>query len=296
VIVPYAPGPIDSNVRLLQAHMGKDLGQPIVVENRPGASGFIGAEIVAKSPPDGYTLLGTSSGSLVTGSQIQPNVPFNTLRDFTPITIIYRTTAALVAKSSLPVSSVKDVVELARRNPGKLTYGSTGVGSLKHVEGESFQHAAQVDLTHVPYNGFGPVVQALLGQHLDLGFASVGVLVPHVTSGKVKLLAVYNGSRSLLPAEFAKAPELTEALPGFQPVQDWIGLLGPAGMPGPIVSRLNAAAVGALNAPEIRSKIEAGGSSVVADRPEQFQAEIKASLESAAQVIKAARARGVKFE
>lgn len=293
VIVPWPPGAIDVSVRLLQQVMSDDLGQPVIVETRPGASGFIGAELVARSAPDGYTLLATAAGSLVTGTIINPKAPFDTLKDFTPVTMIYDSAQVIVAKMSLPQTSLKDLIDFAKANPGKLSYGSTGVGAAQHVDGETFKRIAGVDIVHIPYGGFGPLLQAVAGQQVDLGFATVGIVRQLVLGGKARLIAVHGGKA---PANYPPAANLNEVFPGFPTAPGFIGFWAPAATPRPVVLRLNAAAVKALRTPEVRAKFDETGVNVVGNTPDEFLAQIKAAFDSAGRSIKAAQAAGVKFE
>jgi tripartite-type tricarboxylate transporter receptor subunit TctC len=293
VIVPWPPGAIDVSVRLLQQVMAEDLGQPVVIETRPGASGFIGAELVARAIPDGYTLLATAAGSLVTGTIIADKVPFDTLKDFAPITMIYDSPQAIIARMSLPQGNLRELIEFARVNPGKLSYGSTGIGAAQHVDGETFKRTAGVDIVHIPYGGFGPLLQAVAGQQVDLGFATVGVVRPLVLAGKARLIAVHGGKA---PANFPPAANLNEVFPGFETAPGFIGFWAPVATPHPIVQRLNAAAVKALRTPEVRAKFDETGVNVVGNTPEEFAAAIKAAFESAGRSIRAASAAGVKFE
>ena len=293
VIVPWPPGAIDVTVRLLQQAMAEDLGQALIIETRPGASGFIGAEMVARAAPDGYTLLATPAGSLVTGTIIAEKVPFDTLKDFAPITMIYDSPQVIVARMSLQQSNLKELIDFAKANPGKLSYGSTGIGAAQHVDGETFKRMAGVDILHVPYAGFGPLIQAVVGQQVDLAFAIVGVVRPLVLGGKVKLIAVHGGKA---PANFPPVPNLNEMFPGFATAPGFIGFWTGAGVPRPIVMRLNAAAVKALRTPEVRAKIEETGVTIGANTPDEFLAVIKAAFDSAGRSIREARAAGVKFD
>jgi tripartite-type tricarboxylate transporter receptor subunit TctC len=293
VVVPFPPGGVDVTIRLMQNGMQADLGQPIVIENRPGANGFIGSEYVAHQPADGYTLLATSSSTLIAGPAVSSNVPFDAEKDFAPITMIFSTVSTLVAKPSLPVSSVRELIDLAKASPGKLSYASTGIGSAQHLDAETFKLTAGVDLNHIPYKGFGPVVQALLGQEVDVAFVTTQTVAPLIAAGKVKLLALYNGKR---PANFPDLPQLSDFAPGFRAVPGFIGLLGPATLARPIVMRLNGAAVKTLRSPDVTRKLEEVGANIVADTPDEFAQAIKSGLENAFRAANAARARGVKFE
>jgi tripartite-type tricarboxylate transporter receptor subunit TctC len=295
IVVPFPPGAIDIYVRLMGPHMEKELGQPVIVDNRAGAIGFIGAELVARAAPDGYTLLTTASGSIVVAWLIAAKPPFDTLKDFAPITRIYNTPGAFVAKASLPLNSLAEVIDYAKKNPGKLSHGSTGIGGTQHFDAEAFQMEAGVDLLHVPFNGFGPVVQALLGQQVDLAFTSIGVASPLVRANKVKLLAVFSGNPAIRPTAF-NVPNLNDLYPAYTPTDGWIGVLAPAGTPPPIIARLNAAGVKALRSPDVAAKVEDGGAVVMADSPEAFAVAMRKSIDEMSRFIKRARAAGRKFE
>ena len=293
IIVPWPPGAIDVSVRLLQQVMTEDLGQPVIIETRPGASGFIGAELVARSAPDGYTMLATAAGSLVTGTIINPKAPFDTLKDFTPVTMIYDSAQAIIAKMSLPQTNLKELIDFAKANPGKLSYGSTGIGAAQHVDGETFKRIAGVDIVHIPYGGFGPLLQAVTGQQVDLGFATVGIVKQLVMAGKARLIAVHGGKA---PAAFPPAANLNDVFPGFETAPGFIGFWAPAATPRPVVLKLNGAAVKALRTPEVRAKFEETGVNVIGNTPDEFLAAIKASFDSAGRSIRAAQSAGVKFE
>lgn len=292
VVVPFPPGGVDTWIRLMQKPMSDDLGQPIVIDNRPGAGGAIGAAHVARSAPDGYTVLATPVG-LVTGAVIS-TVPFEPLKDFTPITAIFTSVIVLAAKPSLLVNSLEELIENAKRNPGKITYASTGIGSESHLAGEVLKMAARVDLNHVPYKGFGPALQAILAGEVDLAFVTLQTIRPLLNSGKAKPIAVYGiGKRH---PSMPNVADISETVPSFRTTPSWIGLFGPAGLSQPVLARLNAAAVKALNSPPVRSRFDEVGAIVVANTAEEFAAMIKADFETAVKVVKSLKARGVQFE
>ena len=293
VVVPFPPGGVDVTLRLMQNTMAEDLGQPLVLENRAGANGYIGTEYVAHSPPDGYTILATSSSTLIAGPLVSTSVPFDTVKDFAPIVQIFSTVSVMLVKPSLQINTVQELIDFARRNPGKLSYASTGIGSAQHLDAETFKYAAGVDLVHIPYKGFGPVAQAVMGGEVDVSYVTVQTGKPLLAAGKAKLLATYNGPR---PSFLPRVPDLAEAVPGFKAGAGFIGLLAPAATPSAVVRRLNAAAVKSLRVPDVVAKVEDGGSVVVANSPEEFAAEIKSSLEDTGKIVKALRTRGVKFE
>ena len=293
IIVPFPPGGVDVSIRQMQKIMSDELGQPVVIDNRAGANGFIGTEQVARSAPDGYTLLATSSSTMISGVLVSSKVPFDVVRDFTPITMINTTVSTLIAKPGTPFNSVKDLIDYARRNPGKISYASTGIGSAQHLDGEYFKVTAGVDLNHIPYKGFGPVVQAMSGGEVDVAFITVAAANPLLQGGKARPLAHYNGPRppSLPPA----TPDMAGTVPEFRATPGWIGIFGPAALPRAVVSRLNAAAVKSLT-PEMRARNAEIGTTIVGDTPEEFSAKIKTGLENTARVVKQLRSIGVKFE
>lgn len=267
-------------MRIIQPRVMEDMDQPIVIENRPGANGFIGSQLVARAGRDGYTLLASSASPLVSGAVLSKNMPFDPVKDFTPITTLTRSVNLLVVRASVPVDSVSGLIDYAKHNPGKLYYGSTGIGSIQHLDAEGFKLASGVDMVHVPYKGFGPVVQAILSGEVQVTFVTLQFIQPQVAAGKIKVLAVYDGNR--YPG-LSKVPDLTETLPEFRKSPSWIGILGPAGLPRPIVSRLHGAIVNALKAPEVRASFE-DNSVIVGDTPEQFAASLKNGLEQTAKL------------
>ncbi len=293
VVVPFPPGGVDVTLRFMQQAFSADLGQPIVIENRPGANGYIGSELVAHAPPDGYTLLATSSSTLVIGPFISREVPFDTLRDFVPITQFFKTVSGIVVRPSLPVNSLAELIAYAKTNPGKLTYGSSGVGSAQHLDAEIFKMAAHIDMVHVPYKGGGPQAQALVAGEIDVSFHPLQQVRPFLAGGKVRLLAVYGAGGRF--AGLPDVPDVGEVLPGIVTSPSWVGLFGPAGLPPAIVARLNSAAVKALTEPDVRPKIEEN-SPVVANSAQEFAAVMRADVDRAEKLVKELRAAGMKLE
>ena len=293
IVVPFPPGGVDVSIRQMQKIMSDELGQPILIDNRPGANGFIGSEYVARSAPDGYTLLSTSSSTMISGVLVSSKVPFDVVRDFTPVTMINMTVSTLIAKPGVPFGSVKELIDYAKRNPGKVAYASTGIGSAQHLDGEYFKVTAGVDLNHIPYKGFGPVVQAVAAGEVDVAFITVAAANPLLQGGKARPLAHYNGPRppSLPPG----TPELIATVPQFRATPGWIGMFGPAALPRPVLTRLNSAAIKSLTS-ELRAKYAEIGTTLIGDTPEEFSGKIKAGLESTAGVVKKLKSIGVKFE
>ena len=278
-----AGGPTDVVSRLVGQKLTQALGQPVVVDNRPGAGGVLAGEIVAKSPADGYTLLMGTIGGLSVSQSLQANMPYQTLRDFAPITQVVANTNLMVLHPSVPVRSVKEFIALARAQPGRLNYASSGNGTVTHLSGELFKNMAQVQITHVPYKGGGPALNALLSGEVDLSFENALVVLPHVKSGRLRALAVTGAKRA---AALPEVPTMSEAgLRGYE-ATGWYGLLAPAATPSEIVRRLHDETVRILRTQEMIDKLRAQGSEAVGSSPEQFAAFIRAESEKWARVVK----------
>lgn len=269
-ITPWAPGGANDILsRAIGNELMKSLGQPVVVENRPGATGTIGTNLVAKAPPDGYTLTLGAPGTHTTAPVMVPDLPYDPVRDFTPISLVAVVPNVLVVNPALPVHSVKELVVYAKDHPGKLNFSSVGSGSMQHLSGELFQNLAKVEMTHVPYKGSAPALLDLTAGRIDLAFESMPTVLPHVRSGGLRALAVTTKRRSgLLP----DVPTVDEAgLPGFD-VTIWYGVFGPAGMPPEIVRKLNAAIVAAIRTPELSRQLADLGADKVGSSPEELGA------------------------
>ena len=285
VVVPFPPGgPTDIVARLMAQKMTEGLKQPVVVENRAGAGGVIGTELVAKAPADGYTLvMGTISGIAVAMSLV-PNRGYDSLRDLAPVTQAVNVTNLLVIHPSVPAKSVKELLALARSRPGKLNYGSSGSGTITHLAGELFKLLGAVDIVHVPYKGGAPALTAIISGEVDLTYENSLIIVPHIKSGKVRALGTTSAIRSKLLPDL---PSIAEALPGYG-ASGWYGLLAPMGTPKEIVARLNAEAVGALRSAEVASKLSSQGAEPAPGTPEEFTAFIRSEIDKWAKVVKAA--------
>lgn len=284
IVVPFAPGGVDITARLLQPKMQEDLGQALIIENRPGAGGVTGSVAVSKSPPDGYTLLMTASGTLISAPLLAKNPAFDPINDFSPITVVFQAVSTLVVHAALPVNSVKELIDYARRNPGKVGFASPGVGTNQHMDGEVFKAVAGLDIFHVPYKGFGPSIQDLVAGHIHLGFVTYANIRGQLATGKVKIIAVGDARR--YPA-LPEVPTIVETLPNYQRVPGWSGaLLAPPGLPKPISARLHSAALKAINTPEVRAKLDEGGSLAMGITPEEFTALLKTDLERVGKIIK----------
>jgi tripartite-type tricarboxylate transporter receptor subunit TctC len=287
VVVPFPPGGAPDLVgRTLANRLSERLGQPFVVENRTGAGGNIAAEAVAKSAPDGYTLLATSDGPLVINPSVYPSMPFDTLRDFAPISIAASAGLVLMACPSLPVSSLQDVLNLTKSR--KLTYASSGYGSSQHVAAELLKDSAMIELTHVPYKGFGVAVGDAISCNIDLIFGAISTGIPHVRSGKLKPIAVTQPKRH---AGLPDTPTFGEAGHPGVVIEAYMGLLAPAGTPRPIVDKLYTEVAAILLEKETAERLTGAGLDLVRSTPEQYAARIRADLVKYAKLSKALAAK-----
>ena len=288
MIVPFPPGGgTDYTARLIGQKLSELWGQPVVIENRPGASTIIGSELVVKSAPDGYTLLMGSVNHTINPSLIA-KLPYDTIRDFAPITVCVTSSYVLVVHPSLPVKSVKELIALAKARPGEINYSSSGSSGPQHLAGELFKLMAKVDMTHVPYKGGGPAVIALLGGQVQLQFSTPVSALPHVKTGKLRPLAVTGLKRS---AAVPQLPTISEAaLPGYEAVT-WWGLLAPGRTPRDIISKVHADVVKVLQVPDTREKLAREGVSPAGTSPEQFAAMIEKEIVTLGKVVKAANVK-----
>ncbi len=279
-----AGGPSDIVSRAIAKRMSEVLGQPVIVENRTGAGGNIGAEFVAKAPPDGYTVL--LGGSYVTiAPSLYRKLPFDPVKDFAPIGLMVSNQYVLVVHPSVPAKSVKDLIRVAKAQNGKLNYGSAGIGSPPHLAGELFKTMAGVDAGHVPYKGATPALVDLMGGHIDFYFGGVSGALPHVKTEKVRALGVTSLKRS---SQLPQVPTISEAgLPGYD-IATWFGLLAPAGTPKELVGRLNSVITGIVNEPEMKAYLVGQGVDPVTNTPEQFAVFIQGEIPKFAKIIKAA--------
>ncbi|MDH4180693.1 MAG: tripartite tricarboxylate transporter substrate binding protein [Betaproteobacteria bacterium] len=267
VIVPFPPGgAVDFYARVVQQPLSEALGQTVVVENKAGASGMVGAEFVAKSPPDGYTLLLGNIASLAINVGIYAKMPYDPLKDLTPVVRTVDVNYVLVAHPSVPVKSVNELVAHAKANPGKLAYGSAGSGSLPHLATELLKSRTGTDLAHVPYKGGGPMVTDLLGGTIQVVIGDQANLMPHVATGKLVALAVASPKRS---PNAPALPTIGESLPGFEATA-WQGVVGPAGLPPDVVRKLNDAFNKVMAMPDVKAKLAGGGLDVVGGAPDEF--------------------------
>jgi tripartite-type tricarboxylate transporter receptor subunit TctC len=288
LIVPFAAGgSTDLLARTLATNLQDALGQPIIVENRPGAGSNIGTELVAKAAPDGYTLLMGTNANAVNHS-LYANLRFDFLRDFVPISKVCSFLFILSLHPSVPAGSVAELIALAKKRPGELTFSSAGVGTGSHLAGELFNIMADVKLVHVPYKGNAPSVTDLLGGQVSMSFINAIVVLPHLKSGKLRGLAVSSAQRFSVTPEL---PTISEAgLTGFEAV-GWNGLFAPAGTPREVIQRLNAETVRVLRIPEIREKLLAQGALVEGTSADDLAAFLRVDVERWAKTIKASGAK-----
>jgi tripartite-type tricarboxylate transporter receptor subunit TctC len=286
IVVPVPPGPsIDMIARLVAAKLQVALGQTVIVDNKSGANGMIGSAVVAHAAPDGYTLLAATPASHVTAVHLMKNLPVDPVKDFTPLMAAVEPVTALVVNAELPVNSVQELIAYAKANPGKLSYGSSGIGSVFHLTGELFNRTAGVNIVHVPYRGVSQPMQDVAAGQIQLLHISLSSARGALASGKAKVLAI------LEPKRYAKMPDvpsMSEILPAFRKPSTWFGFFGPAHMPPDIVARLSTEMRKAITAPDVREKLEAQDLIIIADKPDEFAALQKEGIEKFGEIIKAA--------
>jgi tripartite-type tricarboxylate transporter receptor subunit TctC len=291
IVIAQAPGSATDVIsRVVGNRLSESLGQPIVVEARPGAGGVVGTEAAARSSPDGYTLFMANNSTHGSNPALYAKLSYDAVNDFAPITFVASVPYVLVVDPSLPVNSVQALIALAKSRPGRMNYASAGNGSTHHFCGELLKSMSGIEMTHVPYKGSGPAIAGLLGGDVSLMFANVADIGSQIKGGKAKPLAVTTAQRSsMLP----DVPTMAEAgLPEFE-IQSWFGLLAPAGTPAPIVARLNAETVKVLGRADVKATLAAQGLEVAPGSPEQFAAYIKSEI---ARFGKIAKAAGIKAE
>ena len=288
LVVPYAPGgPVDIVARITGQKLSEVMGQQFVVDNRAGAGGNIAVEMVAHATPDGYTLLMGANGTNAINPSLYKNMPVDPERDLAPVSQVAASAMILVVHPSLPVSSVKDLVALAKAKPGAITYASSGSGSTAHLSGELLKSLAKISLLHVPYKGAGPALTDLVGGQVQTMITGVSSTLPYVKSGRLKALGVSSEKRQpLLP----DVPAIAEQLPGYE-VSTWYGVFAPAKTPRPLVAKLNVVLNKALVAPDAQAKFAAVGADAQPNSPEQFARAVSRERAKWAKIIKESGAR-----
>ena len=288
LISPFPPGAVvDTLCRALAAPLGDLLGQPVVVENRAGAGGNLGMDVVAKAPPDGYTIGMGGIGTHGINPSVYAKMPFDSVRDFAPITFVASNINVLVVHPSVPAQDVQQLIAHARANPGKLAFGSAGTGTSQHLAGELFKQIAGVEMTHVPYKGAGPAVSDLIGGQIPLMFADISASLGHIRAGKLRALGVTTRERTPL---LDVRTVIEQGVPDFD-VNAWFGLFAPAGTPREVLMRLHSESVRALRQPATRERLESVGLKPAPNTPEEFGQFVRVELERWAKVAKAANIR-----
>src|SRR6476660_2983249 len=293
VVVPYpAGGAVDAFARILSQHLSEIWGQQVVGDNRPGASTVIGADQVAKSAPDGYTLLLTADLTLVIVPHLYDKIPYDSLRDFVPVIALVSATQALVANPSLPVKTVKDLVKLAKEKPCERTYGSFGVGSTGHLNMEMLQAMTGARFNHIPYNGAGPAMNDVIGGHIDFMLAALSIVKGNVQAGKLRMIGVGSNHRS---SEFPDVPTISESgAPGFE-AKSWFGLVAPAGTPPDVIRKINQDVTKVISDRAFAEKyLAAQGLEPIIGTPEQFSTFIRAETGKWGKIVKDADAKVTK--
>lgn len=289
MIVPSAPGSgPDIMARAIGQKLTESLGQPVVIDDRPGAGGIIGSEAAAKSPPDGYTLIMSNAGAHAVNASLYAKLPYDPVRDFAPVTLVAMAPNILIVHPTLPVRSVKELIALAKAKPGELTFGSGGNGSTAHLSGEMFKTMAGINIVHVPFKGSPAAVIGVISGQIAMALPNIPPALPHVRSGKLKALAVTTAKRS---AAVPELPTVAEAgLPGYEATA-WFGVLAPAATPPQIIAKLNAAIVKGLRTREMQERLAAEGTEPVGNTPEQFARIVRNDIAKWAKVVKSSGAR-----
>jgi len=286
LVVPFSPGGgTDLVARTIAQRVTESIGQTVIVDNRAGAGGMIGADMVAKAPPDGYTLLMGTPGPLTINPNLESKMPYDTLRDFAPISLATISPFVLVVHPSVPAKTVKELIAIAKARPGQLNYGTAGIGSVAHLSAEQFKSLAHVNIVHIPYKGSSLALTDLLAGQTQIQFENLPVVQPHFRSGKLRALAVGTEQRSVLAPQL---PTMSEAgVPGYE-ASTGFGVLAPARTPKDIVTRLNADVVKVLKSPDVKERLLTQGLEAVGSSSEQYSTYLRAELQKVARIVKTA--------
>jgi tripartite-type tricarboxylate transporter receptor subunit TctC len=288
IIVPYAPGGIADNLaRLIGQKLTAAWGQPVLVENRPGAGTNLGSELVAKAAPDGYTLLSAGIANTV-GPALYPKLPYDPIKDFAWVTNMAKVPVLLVVHPSLPARNAKEIIALAKAKPGTLAYGSSGIATSGHLAGELFKRYAGVDLTHVPYKGSAQALVDVIAGQLPLYFGAMASPLPHVKTGRLRAIAVTTLKRASAAPDIPTLDE--QGLQGFE-TSTWYGVAAPSGTPKDIVLKLNAEIVRIIKLPDVRERLASEGADFVGDTPEELTQFVKAEIEKWGKIVKQSGAK-----
>jgi tripartite-type tricarboxylate transporter receptor subunit TctC len=288
VISPWAPGgPAEGIARIVTIKMSEALGQPIVIEAKPGANGTIGTAYVAKAAPDGYTILLSHLGPTAISPALQKDLPYDSLKDFEPITQVVAGPTLLVVRNDLAVRNVKELVAYAKANPGKLSYGSVGVASTTHLAGELLNMLAGISTLHIPYKGSTPILTDLMGGRVDMAFIGISGSIQQAKAGQVRAIAISTLKRS---PNFPEIPAVSETVPGFE-LNSWYGMMAPAATPKAIVNRLQQEVASAVKKPDVIEWMRQNGLDPVGSTPEEHAAHIRAELAKWAKIVKDAKVK-----
>ena len=284
ILIPFPPGgPSDYAARVVGIKLAEFIGQSVIADNRPGAGGLVATELGARAAPDGYTLLIANTGTFAVLPHLQAKIPYDAMRDFTPIVNLIAGPAFLLVHPSVPARNLRELIALAKKMPGQITHGSAGIGQSSHLNGELLKQLAGIDFLQIPYKGSGPIMPELIGGQLMMHFSTSVDNLQFVKSGRVRALAVTGTTRLSVASDL---PTMAEAgLPGFESL-NWNGVVGPAGLQRDIVLRLNQEMVRVLNLPDVKEKIIAQGNYVVGDTPEQFAAFMRAESDKWQRVVR----------
>jgi tripartite-type tricarboxylate transporter receptor subunit TctC len=275
----------DYVARLVAQKLTESLGQPVVVETQTGAGGMMGAEMVAHASPDGHTLLLASVSQTVMRLYIARSTPYDPVKDFAPITMVGETLQCILVNSSLPVTSLREFIEYARANAGKISYATSGIGTGNHLAGELISQLTGIQMIHVPFKTGAQAVTSVVGGQIPVAFAILATATPQLRAGKVKILAVLNDTRY---HGMRDIPSVREVVPGFQAPPYWFGFFTRSGAPPAVIARLHAEIVRIITPPEVRAKLDEIGFAVIANSPEEFAARIRRDMEAVSKVVKAA--------
>ena len=288
-VVPFAPGgTTDILARTVGEKLALALGQPVIIENKPGAGGGVGAELVARAAPDGYTIMGGTISTHAINASLYKSLPYDPVKDFVPIVLLARVPNMLVVNPDVPAKNVTELIVLLKANPGKYTFASSGNGTSQHLSGELFKSMSGTDMQHIPYKGSPPALQDVMGGQVTMTFDNITTAWPLAKSGKLRALAVTTATRSSIAPD---VPTLAESgLPGFE-VGSWQGVFAPAGTPPDIVRRLNTEIVRILGLPDVKEKLAGLGAELVGNTPEEFAVLVKAEVVKWADVVKKSGAK-----
>lgn len=286
VIAPFPPGggATEIIVRMVAPKLQEYMGQSVIIENRAGANGAIGSELVKRAAPDGYTLLYCTSGTLATSVYLVKNLPFDPVKDFAPINLMASPLTAFVAHPTVPFNTIRELIDYAKKNPGKLTFASAGIGSMQHLTGEAFKSTTGIDMLHVPYKGAAPATNAVIAGQVHIYFPGTSAVKPLIPQGKLKVLGLLETRRY---AGMPDIPTVNETVPGFTKAASWFAMFGPAALPQTLVSRLNTEINKALKQQDLLARFDESGIAAIGGTPEELATTLKSDIEKSGTLIKA---------